>query len=95
MERLYILRVLLTASFISALPLLALANRSFKQEFAATYQQQDEKKDKSKEKPNQEPNKPDVREVPKARKQSRPPVVAKPKIKVKPIKVVRPNIKRP
>lgn len=67
------------------------------------YQRQDEKKDRrketsdNKEKPNnkQEPSKPDIPEVPKARKQSRPPVVAKPNIKVKPIKVIRPKIKRP
>ncbi|SMC94482.1 hypothetical protein [Pedobacter africanus] len=62
---------------------------------------QDNKKEKRsekaepKEKPDQqEPVKPDIREVPKARKQSRPPVV-KPNVKAKPIKVVRPNIKRP
>lgn len=64
------------------------------------FQRQDEKKEK-KEKSDektankQEPNKPEIREVPKARKQSRPPVVVKPNIKVKTIKVIRPNIKRP
>ncbi|TKC60198.1 hypothetical protein FBD94_14905 [Pedobacter hiemivivus] len=54
--------------------------------------QKPENKEKSN--PKQAPNKPDIREVPKARKQSRPPVV-KPNIKVKPIKVIRPKIKRP
>lgn len=67
----------------------------------AAYVWQDEKKEKRSEKPDvkektgkQEPVKPDIREVPKARKQSRPPVV-KPNVKAKPIKIVRPNIKRP
>lgn len=62
----------------------------------AGYNLQDEKKDKSKEKsdPKQETAKPDISKVPKARKQSRPPVV-KPNIKPKPIKIIRPNIKRP
>lgn len=61
------------------------------------YQRQDNKKEESKVKPDnqQKPNKPDIAEVPKARKQTRPPVVVKPNIKVKPIKVIRPNIKRP
>ena len=63
----------------------------------ARYQRQDTKKDKSKEKPESkpQPDKPDIREVPKARNQGRPPIVVKPNVKVKPIKVIRPNIKRP
>ncbi|MGY3054137.1 hypothetical protein ACVWYG_002340 [Pedobacter sp. UYEF25] len=65
----------------------------------AKHQQQDKKKDKdksnSKEKPNQKPDKPDIKKVPKARKQTRPIVVVKPNIKVRPIKIIRPKIKRP
>ena len=53
---------------------------------------QDTKKSDQKDKP--EPDKADIIEVPKARKQSRPEVVAKPNAKVKPIKVVRPKIKK-
>lgn len=63
----------------------------------ARLQEQDKKNDKAQEKqhPEQQPEKTDIREVPKARKQSRPPVVAKPNIKAKPVKVIRPKIKRP
>lgn len=74
------------------------ANVSMKKEKTnVAYQYQDNKKEKSKEKPDnkQKPNKTDIVEVPKARKQARPPVVVKPNVKVKPIKVIRPNIKRP
>jgi hypothetical protein len=41
------------------------------------------------------PNKPDIKEVPKSRKQSRPAVVSKPNVKIKPIKIVRPKIRKP
>lgn len=60
------------------------------------YQQQDDKQKKV-EKPdnNQKPNQPDIKTVPKARKQPRPTVVAKPNVKPKPVKVVRPNIRKP
>ncbi|MEQ7800366.1 hypothetical protein ABDJ41_11220 [Pedobacter sp. ASV1-7] len=84
--------------FILVLPPLVRANLSY----PIGYNFQDEKKDKSKEQPidnkkpdyKQEPNQPDIQKVPKARKQGRPPVVIKPKIKAKP-KVIRPKIKRP
>ncbi|MDR6782802.1 hypothetical protein [Pedobacter africanus] len=94
MGRLFIFRTLLIAIFILTLYQTAGASGT-----AHTWQ--DEKKEKRGEKPDpkgkpdqQEPVKPDIREVPKARKQSRPPVV-KPNVKAKPIKVIRPNIKRP
>ncbi len=40
-------------------------------------------------------NKPTVIKVPKARKQGRPQIIVKPNIKIKPIKIIRPNIKKP
>jgi hypothetical protein len=49
---------------------------------------------KSGDKGGPEQNIPDIREIPKAKKQSRP-VIVKPNIKGKPIKVIRPKIKRP
>ena len=67
-----------------------------------TYQQQEDKKqdDKKigkKEKPDQKPDvdKLIIKEVPKARKQSRPIIVAKPNVKIKAIKIIRPKIKKP
>jgi hypothetical protein len=42
-----------------------------------------------------DPAKTDIKEVPKSRKHSRPTVVSKPGVKVKPIKIVRPKIKKP
>lgn len=99
MDRPHIFRALLTTFFVIALLSVVQAAASIKtlSGDTANYQRQDEKKEKSRKKPDnkQEPVKPDIREVPKARKQSRPPVVVKPKIKAKPIKVIRPNIKRP
>lgn len=64
---------------------------------SAQHQQQDKEKNQNKETPNpkQVPQKSEIKEIPKARRQSRPPVVVKPKIKVKPIKVIRPKIKKP
>jgi hypothetical protein len=98
MDRPFIFKYLLMSIFILVLPSLVHAKLSS----PTGYDFQDEKKDKSKEKPianrkpdnKQEPNRPDIQKVPKARKQGRPPVVIKPKIKAKP-KVIRPNIKRP
>ncbi len=52
---------------------------------------QDKKEQATKQSP---AKKPDIATVPKARKQSRPKVVT-PKANVKPIKVIRPKIKRP
>jgi len=57
-------------------------------------QQQEKEKKKSEDKGSPEQNIPDIREIPKAKKQSRP-VIVKPNIKGKPIKVIRPKIKRP
>jgi hypothetical protein len=100
MDRVFIFRVLFAAILIFVIPPHVQAGLVVrKKEVTDTVPtlRQEEKKEKGKEKPDnkQEPNKPDVREVPKARKQSRPPVVAKPNIKVKPIKVIRPKIKKP
>lgn len=106
MDRPFTFKVLLTSILILVLPALVWANASSitvphlltnnNLTDTVRQQQQDEKKDKSKEKQDlkQQPEKPDIREVPKARKQSRPPVV-KPNIKAKPVKVIRPKIKRP
>ncbi|NQX39988.1 hypothetical protein SAMN05421820_106391 [Pedobacter steynii] len=56
--------------------------------------QQEKEKKKTEDKGGPEQNIPDIREIPKAKKQSRP-VIVKPNIKGKPIKVIRPKIKRP
>ncbi|MNY19562.1 hypothetical protein D3C86_1530020 [compost metagenome] len=55
---------------------------------------QEKEKKKNDDKGKQEKDVPDIREIPKAKKQSRP-IVIKPNIKGKPIKVIRPKIKRP
>ncbi|TQM50824.1 hypothetical protein BDE36_2587 [Arcticibacter tournemirensis] len=55
---------------------------------------QDKKNDKKKDKGDQKPDQPEVKEVPKSRKQERPTVVPKPDVKVKPVKVNRPKIKK-
>ena len=104
MNRSFIFRTLLTAIFILALLPVTQAKVPEKSVFltdTAGYKRQDEKKDKNKQKTapkektdQQLPDKPDIIEVPKARRQSRPPVI-KPNVKAKPIKVIRPNIKRP
>lgn len=101
MDRSFISRALLTWTIIVLLPFTGWAGiRPVKPVLltdTAGYLRQDNKKEKSKEKPDgkQEPDKTDIPEVPRARKQSRPPVVSKPNIKVKPIKVIRPKIKKP
>lgn len=60
-------------------------------------QKQDDKEEVKKEKTQEkkQPDKPIIKEVPKARKQVRPKVVGKPAVKIKPIKVIRPKIKKP
>lgn len=106
MDRPSIFKVLLTSVFISLSPVFVLASPSLttvhhssKDMSTGTDSQQlqDKKKDKGERKPDlkQQPDQPGIREVPKARKQSRPPIVVKPKIKAKPVKVIRPKIKRP
>lgn len=57
---------------------------------------QDDKKTEKKgqQEPKADVPKPDVKEVPKSRRQS-PPKVVKPDVKVKPVKVSRPKIKKP
>lgn len=100
MDRSFICKALFIITFTLVLSPLVQAGVVYPNDYKSYYLQ-DEKKDKSKEKPGdtkkpdykQEPNTPDIRKVPKSRKQGRPPVV-KPKVKVKP-KVIRPNIKRP
>ena len=106
MDRPFMLKALLTSIFILVSPPLIWANASSTTVLhllknnnltdTVRQQQQDEKKDKPGEKqnPKQQADKPEIREVPKARKQSRPPVV-KPKVKAMPVKVIRPKIKRP
>ncbi|HEX7367032.1 MAG TPA: hypothetical protein VF273_08045 [Pelobium sp.] len=59
-----------------------------------------EKTDKTKEKDQEkantkpEPKKPEIKKVPKARNQERPKVI-KPNIKIKPVKIIRPKIRKP
>lgn len=93
MYRSFIFRTLLTVIFSMVLPLVVEAKNNHLVVLTDTVkvQPQDKKKEQSKEKPDHKPN---IKEVPKARKQSRPTVV-KPIIKVKPIKIIRPNIKKP
>jgi hypothetical protein len=71
---------------------------------ASIYQQDEKQQDKKQGNKKSEinattqkvdPDKPDIREVPKARRQSRPTVVAKPNVRIKPIKIIRPRIKKP
>jgi hypothetical protein len=97
MDRPFIFKSLLIAIFILAAPLLLWATIPMKEGKKDQLQDESKQKPETKEKPNpkQEPKKPDIIAVPKARKQTRPPVVMKPNIKVKPIKVIRPKIKRP
>jgi hypothetical protein len=54
--------------------------------------QDKEKKDKQSE--NQKPEPLQIKEVPKAKKQLKP-MAVKPNVKVKPIKIIKPKIKRP
>ena len=63
------------------------------------YQKQDDKKEKNKESKQDTKQvgkdvEPEIKQVPKARRQAKPTVI-KPVIKVKPIKIVRPKIKKP
>ncbi len=53
-----------------------------------------DKKSKEKSQEKQQAKKPEIETVPKARKQTRP-IVVKPKAIVKPIKVIKPRIKKP
>ena len=104
MNSTFIFKALFSFLFIFGLAQITKAKVFTKNEIiiVANYQGQDNQKDKKQEKPDnkrkpdhkQEPKQPDIRKVPKARKQTRPPVVIKAKIKVKP-RIVRPNIKRP
>ena len=111
MDRSFILKALLSSIVLLVLFLPVRANTLIEEKTIAgnhlknnltplvvvnEYLQQDDKQKKVK-KPdnNQKPNQPDIKTVPKARKQPRPTVVAKPNVKPKPIKVVRPNIRRP
>ncbi|TCC87336.1 hypothetical protein EZ428_21810 [Pedobacter frigiditerrae] len=57
-------------------------------------EKQDEKNSKSKTTAKTQEKKPEIATVPKSRKQMRPTVV-KPKVIVKPIKVIKPKIKKP
>lgn len=57
-------------------------------------EKQDEKDGKAKSTAKAQEKKPEITTVPKARKQIRPTVV-KPKVIVKPIKVIKPKIKKP
>ena len=66
----------------------------------ASNKQQDQDKEKQlqkgqeQKKSDQKPDKPEIKEVPKAKRQVKPTAV-KPNIKVKTIKIIKPKIKRP
>ena len=68
---------------------LSVSNR---QEEQVLKKQDKEKKDKQPE--NQKPEPLQIKEVPKAKKQLKP-MAIKPNVKVKPIKIIKPKIKRP
>lgn len=110
MGRSFILRTILTALLISSIHFPVLATGLITPSASVPYQeekkQDDKKQDDKKQvdektaKQKKEVEKTDVpkseiKEVPKARKQSRPAVVAKPNVKIKPIKINRPKIKKP
>jgi hypothetical protein len=63
-----------------------------KQDQKKTDNKQSDKKGKTQK---ADQDKPEIKEVPKSKKQSRPKVVSKPMVKVKPIKIIRPKIKKP
>lgn len=99
MDKPFTFKLLLACIFMLWLPVMVRAEipvRTTILSDAASPQEQEKKGEKGKEKPGskQLPDKPGIAEVPKARKQSRPPVV-KPKIKAKPVKIIRPKIKKP
>jgi hypothetical protein len=100
MPRSFISRTCVASILIMVFPVLVWAQQHAveppvlnQQEKKQEEKQQDSRKSGKNEKP--DPDKPDIKEVPKARKQSRPEVVVKPNIKVKPIKIIRPKIRRP
>ncbi|TKC06055.1 hypothetical protein [Pedobacter frigoris] len=67
--------------------------------FSSSVIAQEKKQEKTKEKKGEvvetkETQKPDIKEVPKSRKQPKPSVV-KPNVKVKPVKIVKPKIRKP
>jgi hypothetical protein len=98
MGRPFIFKTLLTSILILMLHPVVRADMPMKFLIdTARYGRQEDQKDKGKEKSDQKPvpDKPVIKEVPKARRQTRPPVVVKPNIKVKPIKIIRPRIKKP
>lgn len=96
MDKPFTFKLLIGSTFILLFPVITLAYVSPEKTIAGnsvSYQEQDPKKEKMETK--QVPDKPDIGKVPKARKQSRPPVVVKPNIKPKPVKIIRPKIKKP
>lgn len=94
-------RTLLNLIFISLLPFAGSANVVSIETVNLTdtigVQKQDDKEEVKKEKTQekQQPNNPAVIKVPKARKQERPQVIVKPNIKIKPIKIIKPKIRKP
>ncbi|MBC7654800.1 MAG: hypothetical protein H7098_10045 [Oligoflexus sp.] len=97
----YTIRTLFKAILVSLFPLAGLGNvlpvKIVNLTDTVKYQKKNDKEEIKKEDPQdkQQPNKPPIIKVPKARKQERPQVVIKPNIKIKPIKIIRPNIKKP
>lgn len=98
MKRSFLIVPLLTFTLAGAFPVLVLAEQSVPESSMLSFPQdkdkQDKKNDKKKDKGDQKPDQPEVKEVPKSRKQERPTVVPKPDVKVKPVKVNRPKIKK-
>lgn len=94
-------RTLLNLIFVALLPLAGYANvvpiEIVNLTDTIKVQKQDDKKETKKEKTQEKKRSgnPVIVEVPKARKQTRPQVIVKPKINIKPIKIIRPRIKKP
>ncbi|RKD16239.1 hypothetical protein BCY91_05025 [Pelobium manganitolerans] len=99
MNPMSIKKTLLSLILISLFPIAGWANtvsiEAMNLPDTISVQKQDKKKEtnKGKTQKKQQPNNPTVKKVPKARKQPRPQVIVKPKIK--PIKVIKPKIKKP
>jgi hypothetical protein len=95
------IRILLKTILISLFPLAGWANvlpiKIVILTDTVKTQKQNDKEEIKKEDPKdkQPENKPTIIKVPKARKQERPQIIVKPIIKIKPIKIIRPNIKKP
>lgn len=98
MKRSFIFVLLVTSVLVLVFPVLLRAGKPVTESSIVSSLQdkkkQDKKNDTKKDNGDQKPDQPEVKEVPKSRKQERPTVVPKPNAKVKPVKVNRPKIKK-